>query len=165
MEWRRGHEKLKEAITHLAFAIELCHRQRVAGRRFMLEHLAGASSWKATMVDQLVSALGCVRVNFDFCMAGMLSHDFAGDAPARKRTGAVTNCMHVAKELARLQCDNSHRHVHLVDGRARECQNYPENFCEMICKAVLKAKSQQTDNAEDIELAGFMSSANCAPSW
>ena len=37
--------ELEEGIKHVQFAIELCNLQHQAGRRFMMEHPANATSW------------------------------------------------------------------------------------------------------------------------
>ena len=39
----------------------------------------------------------------------------------------------IANRLARFQCDNSHSHIPLMNGRASACQIYPRRFCSEIC--------------------------------
>ena len=74
-------------------------------------------------------------------MAGMLSADLEGEAPAKKRTGVATNSKSLAKTLSKLQCDHLHRHVQLMGGKAKRCEIYPECFCELVCKTVMEEKN------------------------
>ena len=53
--------------------------------------------------------------------------------PVKKRTRIMTNSPRIANRLAKFQCDNSHWHVPLVNGRAKACQLYPRRFCAEIC--------------------------------
>ena len=68
---------------------------------------------------------GVVRTNFDFCMLGMKGEDAEGTAPAKKTTGILTNARIIAEVLSQCRCDGKHRHVHLVNGRAKPCEVYP----------------------------------------
>ena len=56
----------------------------------------------------------------------------------------MTNSPHIANRLARFQCNNSHWHIPLMNGRASACQVYPRMFCAEIClglKEELAAKA------------------------
>ena len=44
------HSKLREAMKHIKFTLELCMKQCNSGRLFMFEHPATASSWSTTMM-------------------------------------------------------------------------------------------------------------------
>ena len=129
-------KRMADGITHFAFAILLCLRQAKAGRYFILEHPVGASSWMLKLAAMLILEVNYQAANFDFCMLGMEAEDELGRAPARKRTKIATNSSKVGKALRNMQCDGSHRHVHLTGGRARACQVYPEKFCKFICAAI-----------------------------
>ena len=59
-------EKLHEAMGHMAFAVLLCIKQAREGRKFMLEHPVGASSWQTALVKRLFFERGVGKVNFDF---------------------------------------------------------------------------------------------------
>ena len=50
-------------------------------------------------------------------MLGMKSNDARGSAPAKKRTGVMTNSQQLADTFAKFQCDSTHRHVVLEGGR------------------------------------------------
>jgi len=65
--------KLEDAMMLLSFAALMCIRQAKQGRKFMLEHPVGASSWSTAVLNKLYFLEGAQRVNFDFCMGGMKS--------------------------------------------------------------------------------------------
>ena len=80
------------------------------------------------------SGLYCVRG--DMCASGMTSCDALGDSPVQKPTGWLTNSLFIAEQVGQ-RCSNlygkgTHRHVHLVDGRARAGQVYPARLCLAI---------------------------------
>ena len=141
MTEEKVHEGMKQALLHVAFAVILCKRQAQAGRKFMFEHPAGASSWRTSTMATLMKEPGVHKVEFDFCMMGMTSTDAEGKAAARKRTGILTNSKALADELRKMQCSRDHRHVALTGGRAGPCQKYPEEFCRKVCDTVMKEKT------------------------
>eukprot|EP00973_Karenia_brevis_P088093 12215287-Karenia_brevis.AAC.1 len=61
------------------------------------------------------------------CAYGMTSHDEKGEGLVYKPTSFATNSQHVAKHLNK-KCSNTcgshhhHRHVHLINGRAKFAQ-------------------------------------------
>ena len=66
----------------------------------------------------------------------MTSSDEVGTAPVLKPTGWLTNSPCIA-ERPGVRCSNlygesTHRHVHLVNGRARAAQVYPVKLCLAI---------------------------------
>ena len=67
---------------------------------------------------------------------GMTSEDENGVAPAKKRTIIVANSLSLASALSHNECDGGHRHVELVNGRAKACEKYPDKFCEVVLSAM-----------------------------
>ena len=129
--------RLKDGMSHLKFAMELCIMQHNAGRLFIFEHPESASSWSTKVVSTLAQVQGVYKVAFDFCMMGMKSKDDNGEEhPAKKRTGILTNSEATASILRRAQCDGGHVHVPLLNGRAGPCQAYPDKFCRLICEGL-----------------------------
>ena len=59
-----------------------------------------------------------------------------GRAPVKKRTQIFTKSPSLANTLEQKQCSGLHRHVSLMHGRAKNCEIYPDEFCEKLCKAV-----------------------------
>ena len=137
---KRGSTKarVQEAVAHFAFAVLLCMRQAQRGGIFVLELLVEASSWSTQLAGVLSQCPSTRRVNFDFCMFGMRSKDASGSAPAKKRTGVMTNSPELADTLAKFQCDSTHRHVVLEGGRPKACEEYPDEFCKVVLRAVQK---------------------------
>ena len=113
---------MEDGIMHLAFAVLLCLRQAERGLYFMIEHPVQATSWELSVMKLLYNVKDAVKVNFDFCMMGMKSQDESGKHPVKKRTSIMTNSPGLASGLADKQCDFSHKHVELLNGRARACQ-------------------------------------------
>ena len=58
---------MTEALNHLYFAIELCEEQRRAGRLFVFEHPASATSWGTNVIQLLAQKDGVDIIKFDFC--------------------------------------------------------------------------------------------------
>ena len=80
-------------MKQLAFAVLTCIIQHRRGRYFIVEHPDGARSWSTNILNMLLELPRVQRVQFDFCMAGML---------ARKKSHSVShqqrgNC-HVDRE-------------------------------------------------------------------
>ena len=132
-------EKLKSAMMHLKFSMDVCLRQYKAGRMFVFEHPTSASSWSTDMVKHMANLEGVYTAKFDFCQLGMLTKDGAGkDAPAKKRTTVLTNFPNLAEVLRRAQCQKTHQHQQLIGGRAGACQVYPRKFVELIGASIRK---------------------------
>ena len=134
MKKSRTKARVQEAVAHFAFAVLLCIRKSQRGGTF--EYPVGASSWSTQLASLLSQCPGTKRVNFELCMLGMRSKDASGSAPAKKRTSVMTNSPELADAFAQFQCDSSHRHVVLEGGRAKACQEYPDEFCEVVLRAI-----------------------------
>ena len=133
------HTKLRAAMQHVRFALELCVRQYDAGRLFIFEHPATATSWSTEMMQQVLSMQGVLTAKFDFCTLGMKTTDRRGEpVAAKKRTTVMTNSSNIGEMLRRAQCDGSHLHGQLIGGKAKACEVYPDPFVELICEGILK---------------------------
>ena len=70
---------------------------------------------------------------FDFCKLGMeIVGPDGSKARAKKRTSVMTNSRHLADVLRQAQRNGTHRHEHLVGGKAKQCEVYPEKFARLI---------------------------------
>ena len=127
-------DKMDDGMRHLAFAVKLCLAQYKAARYFAFEHPQNAKSWETRVMGLLLRLPGVRLVELDFCMAGMEGRDEFGKAPVRKTAKILTNSEHLADALSELRCSGDHRHVHLVHGRTRAAQEYPELFCRIVCR-------------------------------
>ena len=122
-------EKVRVAMDHLDFALELCEMQARAGRIFMFEHPVAARSWSPELVRRFYKYNKVTSVDFDFCQLGMHFQGY----PVKKRTRLMTNPPCIANRLARFQCPGGHGHVPLMNGRAGPCQIYHRKFCTQVC--------------------------------
>ena len=107
---------------------------------FALEHPASASSWQLAIMNELLMIKGSERVNFDFCALGMKIDVDGVPTPVKKRTSVVTNSQTLARELKKKQCMADHEHANTLGGKIKQCEIYPEEFCEFVCKAVMSDK-------------------------
>ena len=79
------------------------------------------------------------------CAYCMQSKDRHGVGFAMKLARFLTNPIATAKAPSR-RCPGNHRHVHLVEGRARAAAIYPQVLLRAICRATLEqAKADAGD--------------------
>ena len=103
-------QKLESALTHLKFSLELCVRQYKAGRCFVFEHPAAASSWITQMVQKVLNLEGVHLSKFDFCQLGMTTPGAQGEPlPAKKRTAVLTTSKNLAETLRLAQYSRAAR--------------------------------------------------------
>ena len=65
--------KWAQGLDQLTFAVDCALTQHLAGRVFLLEHPAAATSWKTRELQDLGSRAGVYSVVFDQCMTGLVS--------------------------------------------------------------------------------------------
>ena len=107
-----------------------------------------ATSWNRPEMKSLMRLPGVFEVVGDQCMYGLRTKSSSGkERAAKKRTRFLTNMPEAQEELSR-KCDGRHEHQHLVEGRARAAEVYPEELCRAICRAVVKLKERQSRNLE-----------------
>ena len=89
------------------------------------------------MMTEMFAREGVYLAKFDFCELGMeVSSGRGKKASAKKRTSVITNSKHFAETLRLAQRDGSHRHEQLVNGKAKQCEIYPEKFSQLICESI-----------------------------
>ena len=109
----------------------------------MMEHPANATYWCLDCVQSLVKQSNVMKVNFNVCMFGMRARDAVGEAAATNRTDFITNSVPVAEKLRKMQCQDKHRHVLLMGGKAKACEVYTEEFCRAVCIAIRQDKNKE----------------------
>ena len=94
----------------LHFAISIAMSQLKAGKHFLLEHPASASSWKDSWMMRLEKMPGVIKVTADQCMYGLEAKKPSEDSqPARKPTTFLTSSHCMAQRLSvRCSGDNPH---------------------------------------------------------
>ncbi|CAK9049785.1 Retrovirus-related Pol polyprotein from transposon TNT 1-94 [Includes: Protease [Durusdinium trenchii] len=125
----------QEGLTHLRVACKSYLKQMNEGRIFLHEHPKGASSWKEPEVQMLINDPRVILVEGPMCRWGMKATDQQGEGFVRKETRYLTNSVAIAAALSG-QCSGEHRHVHLVNGRARQAQKYPPRMVAAILRAI-----------------------------
>ena len=154
-------QRLKEGKKHLRTAVRAYWKQMNEGRYFVHEHPKGAKSWEEKCMRDLMNDERVYVVTGPMCKWSMESHDIHGKGLVLKMTQWVTNSARLANILQGV-CSNSngrtwHRHVNLVNGRARAAQVYPPK----LVKAMLVAMRQQLE--DDGEFGTHLNSVDAGP--
>ena len=135
-------DRWEEALVMLRFAVELCRIQHAAGRVFVFEHPATATSWEDESLRGLLELPGVLLSVMDMCRYGMVSEDKEGVAPVRKTTKIATNVPEIADALSH-RCEGGHRHVHLISGRPKNAAIYPSGFCRDLIKGFIMNRNRK----------------------
>eukprot|EP00973_Karenia_brevis_P012630 1713512-Karenia_brevis.AAC.1 len=144
MDPDEAQRRWREALIHLNFCVQVYKLQIEGGRYFLHEHPTGASSWQMPSIESVLRKHGVIRTKAHQCAYNLMSKDGEGVGLAYKPTSFMTNAPFIAEELQR-RCTNTsggvkHRHVQLVNGRARKAQEYPDQSCEAICRGIMNQK-------------------------
>ena len=137
-------QRLEEGRRMLKQACEYYKQQSRRGRYFLHEHPKPAASWNEECVKEVQNLPGTFTIEGPMCRWKMVARDASGESYVRKNTRWVTNSPELAKILSGV-CSNDegtgewHRHVHLVNGRAKMARVYPPE----LVKGILKAIKQQ----------------------
>ena len=146
-EWNRDrlgeerfHDMFRRATRHMEFCCDLYMRQLKLGRHFVHEHPDKATSWGLDCIQGLLRQPGVAVVTFDMCQFGMWQLDSNGPALVRKRTKVMSSSKFVIRALDR-QCPGGHRHIQLLQDRARHAQVHPIELSKAIIGAIMEQKS------------------------
>ena len=102
-------EAFRQAIRLLEFALKVMCIQLLAGRAFVLEHPAGATSrGHPGTVSAKEDYPNVGFADFDFCMFGMVTT--INRTPVKKQTRLTSNCRQVLRRFANVGCDRTHPH-------------------------------------------------------
>ena len=131
--------------------MKLYAEQARNGRYFLHEHPASATSWALDEVKAVADMPGIYKVVCHMCAFGMSATDDKGKGLVKKPTLFMTNSREVARKLDR-KCRNlevgsgeDHRHVQLINGRAKQAQVYPRLLCRAVCEGIFdQKKSDET---------------------
>ena len=137
MDPTKVREVIDKGMRHLNFAMKLCEVQWSQGGYFVFEHPWGARSWDTPSVRKVMGLAGVKVVRTDMCQYKMQSEDHEGPGAVLKPTGILTNCPGIAMAMQR-RCNGGHRHVSLINGRAKACQKYTDQFCDAVCGGLAK---------------------------
>ena len=79
----------KSGLQHLTWMCKLYKKQAQAGRLFLHEHPAHATSWNERCIHEVLQLKGVARITGDQCQYGQ---ETEGGQPIRKQTGFMSNC-------------------------------------------------------------------------
>ena len=69
------------------------------------------------------------------CRYGMKSSDESGSGRVQKPNGFLTDSEYLRDQLSN-KCLGGHRHIQLMEGKAKACQVYPDKLCRAILKDI-----------------------------
>ena len=127
--------KYREAVRLFEVVVDLCCYQRRHGGDYLLEHPKTSKAWSLECVDRLWQLEDTVAVTFHTCAFGMEAEDLWGRGRVLKPTMVMTSSPSIAQCLD-VQCAGGHRHVHLVNGRAKKAAEYPPGMSDAILKGL-----------------------------
>ena len=150
-------EAWEKAVNCVKFAVKVARLQMAGGRYFYFEHPLSATSW--AVIDELVELREMIEVQsvvLHMCQFGLTSRDSEGPGLAKKPTRVLTNLPSVAGMIDR-KCQGGHRHVTLLDGKAKAAAAYTEEFCNSIIEGVEMYYDWLNNDAEEMcgELFNF----------
>ena len=131
---------MEAGMVHLRFAMDCALLQCRAGRVFVFEHPANATSWATAEVQRVLAMPGVAVVVFDQCMTGLAS---PLGTPIRKRTRLMTNSPGVVQAFLGRRCDRSHEHLpcwgfeHGIQ-LSTWCQAYPAPMVDLLASSALR---------------------------
>jgi hypothetical protein len=126
---------LEEGRMHLKVAVDCYLEQHNHGRFFLHEHPKPSASWQEPEIERLASLPGVYKVESPMCKWEMVAEDQQGVGYVRKDTCWLTNSPEMAKCIEG-KCEGGHRHVHLINGRARAAQTYPPKLVSAILDGI-----------------------------
>ncbi len=159
VEWD---ERWRAAVVLLTFAAVVYKIQVLAGRHFLHEHPAGATSWTHPAIVQLGAREGVGAVVAHQCQFGLETTGAdGGRAPAMKPTRFMSSSPAVLEALSR-RCLGGHAHAPLLGGtRARDAAVYPPGLCEAIAQGA--AEQLRRDKRASVLDIAAASASSLAP--
>ena len=120
--------ELKDGNDYLKFCIEMYRIQLERRRHFVHEHPEKSRAWDMPELTELMMHPEIGSVVLHMCAFGMVAEGEKGEAPAKKGTRLMCSSGELRKRVDR-RCANEigqdpHRHVHLIQGRAKAAQVY-----------------------------------------
>ena len=136
----------------LHFAISIAVAQIKAGRHFLFEHPASASSWQDPWVVSLSKMPGVTKVIADQCMFGLTAKaPNEEEKLARKPTGFLTSSYCMANRLG-VRCDGSHEHTALHGKQLEAAAFYPVRLRLAILRGMRDTADANAPSEYDAEI-------------
>ena len=146
------------------FAVSMAFSQIKAGKYFLFEHPASASSWKDPWMERLARAPGVIKVTADQCMYGLTATAPGGEVnPARKPTTFLTNSFSMAQQLS-ARCDGSHSHTPLHGKQLEAAAFYPVKLRLAILRGMRDTADMEWIKSQDADDQQLKSATSLAGS-
>ena len=153
-------EKYKEIMTrarlHLRFTMRLYRKQAQAGRYFVHEHPAYATSWDEPGTREIRGMPGVGTVLAHQCQHGMV--DPVTKHPIKKPTRYMSNSPHILKAMAQTcwgiggTCTNGEPHEPCRGKTAKAAAIFPFKLCETLLRGMMG--QLEADGRKDEGLTG-----------
>lgn len=125
----------------MKFCVQLMREHMAAGRLFLLEHPARATSWELPELQDLAFSPGVYWTQADQCMFGLTAVSAMGETmAAMKPTGILSTAWCLIDDLA-VTCDKQHAHQPLIGGRAAGAATYLLELCNAICRGLARQRN------------------------
>ena len=136
--------ELARGKEHIKFCLEIYAMQLNGKRHFVHEHPERSRAWDMPEVVDFLLRPNVDSTVLHMCAFGMTAKDEQGEGLVQKATRVMSSSDEVIKQVT-LQCSNRgggriHRHVHLIQGRAKYAQVYPRLFGERLCEGIAAQK-------------------------
>ena len=135
---------MAKAIKMVEFGVRLCEAQHRAGRLFTFEHPTSATSWRLPCVKRLMSLGGIYAAVLDMCQFGMMQEDHLGPGHVKKSTRILSNSSAI-DGLIEKRCQGEHRHIPLLNGRAKWAAEYPQALCDAFLDGLIMEKQAKVE--------------------
>ena len=136
-------EAYEKAVNMIELAVDMCIAQHKAGRKFVFEHPASATSWKLPCLQKLANLKGMYSADFDMCAFGQTVTKSNGETGlAKKRTRIYTNNGAIHGLVDR-QCSKYHDHIILVNSLTKQAAIYPQALCDAFIDGIVMEGSYE----------------------
>ena len=137
-------EEYRKGLELIRFCIKVYSLQLEGKRHFIHEHPSASTAWKTKDMVEFMMKYDIDVTTIHMCAYGMTSIDERGEGLVKKPTKLMSSSPEVLKKVA-ARCSNEtggkqHRHVHLVQGRAKMAQVYPRELGMIICMGIAAQK-------------------------
>ena len=100
-------------------------------------------------MDKLRKTVGVEEIVTHMCAFGMKAKDAYGEGHVYKATRFLTTSTAI-RDMLNKKCSRDHRHVHLVDGRAKAAAIYPQELVEAILEGLQIEQKKVIHHAKEI---------------
>ena len=137
-------EELRRGKAHIDFCLQIYAIQLAGKRHFIHEHPECSTAWATVEMKRFMLRPEVDATTIHMCAYGMKSEDDKGEGLVKKATRIMSSSPEVLKRVE-ARCSNEdggpqHRHVHLIQGRAKAAQVYPRALGIKICEGIAAQK-------------------------